>query len=134
MAKHGRVRGISLCINVTKLHMKRNYPKMNSDDLAAKLEHPSIATYFTGNGHRIASFRTLLDMLNIPLPTWAARGISGIGPARRDAVAAYQADNPQPRPLVLADRKTNATPERIQAAKATKQRRLSGLYDQTFPQ
>ena len=114
--------------------MKRNYPKMHSDDLAARLEHPSIAAYFTGNGHRIASFRTLLDLLNIPLPMWAARGISGIGSARRDAVAAYQADSPLPRPLVLPDRKPNATSERVQAAKATNQRRLTGLYDQTFPQ
>ena len=107
---------------------------MNSDELAAKLEHPSIAAYFTGNGHRIASFRTLLDMLNIPLPHWAARGISGIGSARREAVSAYQADNPQPRPMVLPERKTNATPEQAQAAKAKNQRRLSGLYDQTFSQ
>ena len=107
---------------------------MNSDDLAAKLEHPSIAAYFTGNGHRIASFRTLLDMLNIPLPHWATRGISGIGSARREAVTAYQADNPQPRPMVLPDRKTAATPERVQAAKATNERRLTRLYDQTFPQ
>ena len=106
---------------------------MNPDDLAARLEHPNIAAYFTGNGHRIASFRTLLDILNIPLPQWAARGISGVGSARQDAVAAYQADNLQPRPLVLPDRKTNATPERLQAAKATNQRRLTGLYDQTFP-
>ena len=107
---------------------------MNPADLAAKLEHPSIAAYFTGNGHRIASFRTLLDILNIPLPQWAARGISGIGSARRDAVSAFTADNPQPRPMVLPDRKPNATPERVQAAKATTQRRLSGLFDQTFPQ
>ena len=40
---------------------------MHSDDGAARLEHPSIAAYFTGNGRRIASFRTLLDILNIPL-------------------------------------------------------------------
>ena len=107
---------------------------MNSVDLAAKLEHPSIAAYFTGNGHRIASFRTLLDILNIPLPHWAARGISGIGSARRDAVSAYQADNPQPRPLVLPERKPAASPERVRAVKATNQRRLTGLYNQTFPQ
>lgn len=107
---------------------------MHSDDLAAKLEHPSIAAYFTGNGHRIASFRTLLDILKIPLPQWAARGISGTGAARRDAVAAYHADNPQPLPMVLHERKPNATPERVQVAKASNERRLSGLYDQTFSQ
>lgn len=107
---------------------------MDQNELAARLEHPSISAYFKGNGHRMAAIRALLDLMNMPYPAWAARGISGVSSAKRNAVVAFIADNPQPRPLVLPDRKTDATPERVQAAKATNQRRLSGLYNQTFPQ
>ena len=107
---------------------------MDPNEISRRLIHPGVATYFSGNGHRIAAFRALLDLLSIPHPDWAARGISGAGFARRATMTAYQADNPQPRPMVLPDRKPNATPERVQAAKATNERRLTRLYDQTFPQ
>lgn len=107
---------------------------MDTNELAARLEHPSISAYFTGNGHRMAAIRALLDLMNMPYPAWAARGISGVSSAKRNAVVAFIADNPQPRTMVLPDRKTNASPERIEAVKVTNQRRLTGLYDQTFSQ
>lgn len=107
---------------------------MDTIELAARLEHPSISAYFTGNGHRMAAIRALLDLMNMPYPAWAARGISGVSSAKRDAVVAFIADNPQPRPMVLTERKPTATPEQVRIAKASNERRLSGLYDQTFSQ
>ena len=61
--------------------------------VAGILNLPGVVDYFSPNAHRMAAFRATLDLLNIPLPDWAIRGISGRAAARRDTIAAYRADN-----------------------------------------
>jgi hypothetical protein len=61
--------------------------------VAGLLNLPEVIDYFSPNGHRMAAFRATLDLLNIPLPDWAIRGISGRAAARRNTIAAYRADN-----------------------------------------
>ena len=98
------------------------------------LNSPEAEAYFQRADRRVMiGLRATCEILGVPTPIYAERGKPGVTPAKM-VTQAYQADNPAPRPLVLPDRKTNATPERMKAAKATNQRRLSGLYDQTFPQ
>lgn len=63
--------------------------------VAGLLNLPEVIDYFSPNGHRMAAFRATLDLLNIPLPDWAVRGISGRAAARRNTIAAYRADNPE---------------------------------------
>ena len=63
--------------------------------VAGLLNLPEVIDYFSPNGHRMAAFRATLDLLNIPLPDWAVRGISGRAAARRNTIAAYREDNPE---------------------------------------
>ncbi|GGA50643.1 hypothetical protein GCM10011395_21290 [Sphingomonas psychrolutea] len=51
--------------------------------------------------------RATLEMLNIPIPDYAHRGYSGPTPAKV-TIAAFNADNPALRSMVLPDRKPNA--------------------------
>lgn len=98
------------------------------------LNSPEAEAYFQRADRRVMiGLRATCELLGVQTPIYAERGKPGVTPAKM-VTQAYQADNPRPRPMVLADRKTAATPERVQAAKATNQRRLSGLFDQTFPQ
>ena len=108
---------------------------MDLNEVSKRLSSDNAVAYFTGNGHRIATFRALLDLLSIPHPYWAVRSISGTGSARRKTMLAYQADYPEPRQTTLPPRKANATPEKVQIAKAASQARLNpSLFSQTFPQ
>jgi hypothetical protein len=59
------------------------------------LTNPGVVEYFSSNAHRMAACRALLDLLSIPLPDWATRDISGRAAARRNAIAAFRADNPE---------------------------------------
>ena len=58
------------------------------------LSDPSVEDYLTGNGHRIAATRFLLEALHIPLPNWAERGVSGRRAATKAALARFRQDNP----------------------------------------
>ncbi|WP_109354609.1 hypothetical protein [Sphingorhabdus sp. EL138] len=108
---------------------------IDDTEITKRLSHPGVAEYYTGNGHRIAAFRALLDLLSIPHPAWAARGMSGSGATRRNTMTAYHADNPQPRLTTLPARKDNAPPERVLAAKAATEARCNpSLFNQTFSQ
>jgi hypothetical protein len=89
--------------------------------IISRLNEPEIADYFTRNPHRMAAFRVLLDLLSIQLPGWAKRGISGRAATRRNIMAAFRADYPDPPNYTAAPRKPNATPERIAEIKAKKQ-------------
>lgn len=73
-----------------------------------KLSHPGVVEYFSGNSHRIAAFRALLDLLAIPLPDWAKRDLSGRGAASRNLMAAFKADNPKTASYILPPRKDDA--------------------------
>ncbi len=108
---------------------------MDLNEISERLSNTDVANYFTGNGHRIAAFRALLDLLSIPHPEWAARSISGTGSTQRKAMLAYRADNPQPRRTTVPARKDNATSEEVQAAKAATEARCNpNLFNQTFSQ
>jgi hypothetical protein len=99
------------------------------------LESERAAEYFTRADRRVMiGLRAALEILGLPVPAYAVRHVPGRTPAR-DVTAAYAADNPTPFSTVLAERKPNASPERIaavQAAKAPPHGRPSNLYDQVF--
>ena len=59
--------------------------------------NPDVAAYFTGNDHRIATCRAMLDLLCIPYPDWAKRGLSGRAGHRKAVMQAYNRDNPHVR-------------------------------------
>ncbi len=106
---------------------------IDDTELSRRLNHPGVADYYKGNGHRIAAFRALLDLLSIPHPEWAARCMSGSGATRRDAMAAYQIDTPKQRLTNIPARKDNATPARVRDAKAaSKARRNTNVRNQTL--
>jgi hypothetical protein len=63
--------------------------------LPDQLNNPAVADYFTRNPHRLAACRALLDLLSIPLPSWAVRDISGRAAATRNIMRAFRADNPE---------------------------------------
>lgn len=71
--------------------------------------------YFTRADHRIMTgLRATLEILGIPVPTYAIRRKPGRTPAK-DVAAAYAADCPAPRNMTLPERKPNASPAAIQA-------------------
>jgi hypothetical protein len=77
------------------------------------LNSDAAADYFTRADYRVMmGFRATLELLNLPVPVYAIRKKPGRTPAR-DVAAAYAADHPTPRPMTLAPRKPNASPERI---------------------
>ena len=97
------------------------------------LNSPEAEAYFQRADRRVMiGLRATCEILGVPTPPYAERGKPGVTPAKM-VMTAYQADNPQPRPMVLPERKPAASPARVQAVKATNQRRITGLFDQTFP-
>jgi hypothetical protein len=62
--------------------------------VADRLTDHAVEDYLTGNGHRIAATRFILEALHIPLPRWAERGVSGRRAATRDALERFRQDNP----------------------------------------
>ena len=65
--------------------------------IADRLNHPAVETYLTGNAHRIATTRVLLDLLDIPAPEWAHRNPSGRAAITKAAVARFKPDHPDAR-------------------------------------
>lgn len=59
--------------------------------------NPDLAEYFTGNSNRMAAFRAMLDLLCIPYPAWAKRGLSGRAGHRKAVMKACNQDNPHVR-------------------------------------
>lgn len=57
------------------------------------LNTPGVVEYFSGNAHRLAAFRALLELLAIPFPRWAERNVSGRAAARRDLIAAFREEH-----------------------------------------
>lgn len=60
-----------------------------------RMNTPEIAHYYSRNAHRIAAFRSTLDLLSIPLPAWAERGVSGRTADHKAVLSSYRADNPE---------------------------------------
>lgn len=65
-----------------------------SAGLHAMRHNPEIADYFTGNSNRMASFRAMLDLLQIPYPEWAVRTLQGRAARHRAMVADFRRDYP----------------------------------------
>lgn len=65
--------------------------------LYALRNNPDLADYFSGNSNRMAACRAMLDLLRIPLPDWAVRGVQGRAAHTKAMVAAFRADNPHER-------------------------------------
>ncbi|MBX7488846.1 hypothetical protein K3177_10005 [Qipengyuania sp. GH25] len=62
--------------------------------LKARLSDSAVEEYLTGNGHRIAATRFLLEALQLPLPQWAERGASGRRAAQAAALDRFKQDYP----------------------------------------
>lgn len=72
------------------------------------IESQQAQDYFNKADRRVMiGLRATLEMLNIPIPSYAHRGYSGPTPAKA-TLAAFNADNPALRSMLLPDRKPNA--------------------------
>lgn len=96
--------------------------------------------YFERADHRaMMGLRAALEILGIPVPTYAIRRKPGRTPAK-DVMDAFRADSPAPLNTTLAPRKPNASPAQVAAAQADNSARLARmtaaavptLYDETF--
>lgn len=65
----------------------------------AAIQHsPAVIEYFQTNSNRMAAFRYMVDLLEIPHPAWALRKLSGRAAQHKEAVSRFRADNPHARP------------------------------------
>ncbi|WP_226660579.1 hypothetical protein [Alteriqipengyuania lutimaris] len=62
--------------------------------ISDRLSDPRVRAFFTQNRHKQAATRALLELLNIPLPDWAERNLSGRAGATQAAMMRFRADNP----------------------------------------
>ena len=62
--------------------------------ISDRLADPELERFFTHNAHRRAATRALLELLGVPLPSWAQRHVNGRSAATKAALARYRADNP----------------------------------------
>jgi hypothetical protein len=67
---------------------------ISSAGFQALRENPALADYFQGNSNRMAACRAMLDLLGIPYPEWAKRGLSGRAAHRKQMLADCRRDNP----------------------------------------
>jgi hypothetical protein len=63
----------------------------------ARLEDPRVEEHFTKDRHKQAATRALLDLLDVPLPSWAERSISGRASVTKAGMERFRQDNPQER-------------------------------------
>lgn len=68
--------------------------EVSTRGLAAIQQSPKVADYFQSNSNRMAAFRYMLDLLELPHPSWALRKLSGRAAQHKAMTAAYRADNP----------------------------------------
>jgi hypothetical protein len=67
---------------------------ISSAGFQALRDNPALADYFQGNTNRMAACRAMLDLLGIPYPDWAKRGLSGRAAHRKQMLADCRRDNP----------------------------------------
>ena len=67
---------------------------VSATGLAALQDNKDLIRYFSGNGHRMAACRAMLDLLDIPAPGWAYRNPSGRAAQTATMVASFRDDNP----------------------------------------
>ena len=60
-----------------------------------RLDDPRIEAFFTKNKHKQAATREVLDLLGVPLPSWARRNLSGRAAASKAAMDRLRDDNPE---------------------------------------
>lgn len=90
--------------------------------------------YFIRADRRVMiGLRAALELLGLPTPEYARRRKTGPTPAKA-AMAAYHADNPQRRPMVLAARRPNAPADLVASSRAARSERLGSLPDNLFGQ
>ncbi len=63
--------------------------------IRARLDDPRVADFFTKDRHKQAATRGLLDLLGVPLPSWAERRPSGQAARHKDMIDRFRQDNPQ---------------------------------------
>ena len=99
------------------------------------LNSPEAEAYFSRADRRVMiGLRATLEILRLPVPAYATRRKSGPTPAKA-VLAAFTADNPQPRSTKLPERRPNASPEVVAAAQADRAERLGTprpLFSQVF--
>ncbi|MBX7482964.1 hypothetical protein [Qipengyuania qiaonensis] len=59
-----------------------------------RLSDPRVADFFAHNAHRKAATRALLDLLGVPLPSWAQRNAGGRAAVTKAAMTRFRQDNP----------------------------------------
>lgn len=62
-----------------------------------RLADPRVEQFFTGNRHKQAATRGLLELLGVPLPDWAQRSLSGRAATAKAAVDRFRDDYPHER-------------------------------------
>ena len=62
--------------------------------ISDRLSDPELEKFFTHNAHRRAATRSLLELLGVPLPSWAQRNVSGRTAATKAALTRFRQDNP----------------------------------------
>ena len=62
--------------------------------ISDRLSDPALERFFNHNAHRRAATRSLLELLGVPLPSWAERNVSGRTAATKAALSRFKADNP----------------------------------------
>lgn len=70
---------------------------ISSAGLHALRSNPALAEYFSGNSNRMAACRMMLELFDIPFPSWAVRGLQGRAANTKAMIAAFRADNPHAR-------------------------------------
>lgn len=65
--------------------------------IADRLNDPQVEEYLSGNRHRLATTRAVLELLEVPLPNWAERNISGRAAVTKAAIERWRDDNPHAR-------------------------------------
>ena len=96
------------------------------------VESPQAQAYFTKADRRVMiGLRATLEMLHLPVPSYAHRGYSGKSPAKI-ALALYNADHPSVPSTILPERKPNATPERIATLEALRASGMGAPANGTF--
>lgn len=89
------------------------------------LNSDAAAGYFERADKRaLMGLRATCEILGLPLPDYALRRKPGRTPAG-DVRNAYAVDHPVPRPMTLAPRKEDASPEHRAAVQAANAARLS---------
>ena len=60
--------------------------------ISGRLADPKVEAFFTSNRHKQSATRGLLDLLGVPLPSWATRSLSGGAAISKAATDRFRQD------------------------------------------